>query len=97
MARIEDIQQRWREHEALPFPRGMRGKMLGGVDLTLLQSNFARFVMTAIELNAPLGARSRGMLDDQRKILESILPQLEGEARIYFERLRGLAKDVSTL
>ena len=59
MARIEDIQQRWREHEAASFPKGLRGRSVGGVDLTLLESNIARFIMSAIELKGPLPNRSR--------------------------------------
>lgn len=97
MARIEDIQQRWREHEAASFPKGLRGRSVGGVDLTLLESNIARFIMSAIELKGPLPNRSRTMLEDQRKILEGVLPKLEGDSRSYFERLRGLANDVLVL
>lgn len=97
MARIEDIKQRWQEHERVPFPKGLRGKSIAGTDLTLLQSNIARFILAAIELNAPLAPRSKSMLDGQREVLAEVLGALEGDARVYFERLRGLADDVAKL
>ena len=94
MPTLEDIKRRWEEHERGPFPPNTRGKKVSGIDLTLLESEIARFIMTTLSLNAPLSARSKGMFQQHRETLDKVLPQLDGAARRYFERLHAIAKDV---
>ncbi len=94
---LDDIKRCWEEHERSPFPSGLRGKSVEGVDLTLLESNLARYILGTIELGKPLAERSRGFLQTEADKLNALLPHLSGEAATYFKRLAKIAQDVLSL
>ncbi len=84
------VESLWREHEAAPFPLASRGREVAGQDLVLLDSSTAGCVSTFL---------ARGELDTKRLAvlglcyhgLGQVVVELEGEERVYFDRLERLA------
>jgi hypothetical protein len=87
----ERVKELWEEHLAAQFPAGYRGEEIAGVDMVLLDAEIAGCISSYL--------RSRGKLDaDRLRItrtcrlhLDQVIPQLNGEAQRYYERLRILS------
>ena len=97
MATIETIKKRWKEHENTRFPLGVRGKTFGGLNPTLVQSNVSKYIITAINLEAPLSARLLDFMSVEVADLEKLISVLPEDAKGYYQEILGIAKDVMRL
>ncbi|MEV3872450.1 hypothetical protein [Streptomyces sp. NPDC049906] len=87
----------WREHCRAPFPAGLRGTVLGGTDLVLLDADVAGCVSTWLGDRGTLDPGRTRILRRCVEELDRVLPELTGSAEIrYYERLRRLALLVLT-
>jgi hypothetical protein len=85
----------WREHLEARFPDGWAGSEVDGVDLVMLDADAAGCIGAFVA--------SRGARLDEPRIrvlrrclgeLQWVVDSLDGEARLYFERLRILSSEV---
>jgi hypothetical protein len=82
MTMNSQIQKLWQTHLAVPFPEGIAGEVIDGVDLVLLDTFTAGCIHTYISNN--------GQLDSERiRILKKCL----GELDLVIQKLDGLALD----
>lgn len=87
------IEQLWREHSAVPFPKASRCREVSGNDLIALDYTTAGCISTYL---------SRGSLDAWRLSvlgmcyhgLGVVARELDGEEREYFRRLEIMARQV---
>ena len=91
---MKGIEERWNKHAAVPFPEGLRGREVAGVNLTVLESELSACVLTAIETGGVLGIRMRGMYDAGVSKLAEVIPQLSGEAQAYFRNLQSILEEL---
>ena len=93
MPPYDEVERLWDEHLGAPFPDGLAGEEIAGVDIVMLDADIAGCVVTWLG--------NRGRLDEGRKAvlakclddLDSVLPLLQNEsAREYYEQLRQLAQ-----
>lgn len=87
------ITELWREHLATPFPKGLRGKDINGIDFVMLDSYIAGCVKTFIE-RGNLNQYQLAMLGLSYRNVNFISPVLNEEAVAYFWRLERLAEMV---
>lgn len=85
------IEELWQEHLAAPFPKGLRGKDVNGIDFVLLDANIAGCVSTFIE-RGKLNAYQMAMLGLSYRDANFIVPILNEEGAAYFWRLERLAE-----
>lgn len=91
---LKNIEQRWEEHEAKPFPVGHRTKVVAGQNLTLLHSETAGYILSYLQTNGSLGSRQRIALEGCLSTLKTVEEELEGEGKQYFQELSSLAQEV---
>ena len=97
MATIDSIKKRWKEHENTRFPLGVRGKTFAGLNPTLIQSNVSKYIITAINLEAPLSARMLDFMAVEVADLEKLIPELSGDAKNYYQEILDIARDIMKL
>lgn len=76
----------WEEHERAPFPPGLRGKEIFGIDLVMLDADAAGLIQTFAR-SGRLSARQSSLVEPIARDLEIVLPAVGGEGRVYFGRL----------
>lgn len=82
----------WQEHLDAPFPAGLRGAELEGIDMVLLDAGIAGCVTTWRAGEGSLDTESLRTLRDCLTELDTVLPLLtEAEEVRYYERLHRLA------
>ena len=84
----------WEEHQRAVFPPGLTGRAIEGVDLVLLDSAAAGCISSYFASGGRLDATRVEVLTQCVADLMRVIPQVNGEARTYFERLRTLADSV---
>jgi hypothetical protein len=80
------VSELWKEHEKAPFPSGLRGEEIFGVDLVMLDADAAGLVQT-FSRSGRLNARQVSFVEPIVRDLELVLPALSGEGRVHFDRL----------
>ena len=84
--------QPWDEHKQAEFPARLRGEDVAGVDMVMLDSDVAGFVIAWMSSQGQLESRQRDLLAQCLADLNRVLPLLNDESeRRYYERLRDLA------
>jgi len=91
---MEQIKKLWEQHEQASFPAGHRNKTIEGVNLTLIDTELSGFVLTFISTGGSLGARQHIALEKGISTLTKIIPQLEDDAKPYFQHLLDLCKKI---
>jgi hypothetical protein len=91
---MNDIEISWRDFLEKPFPEVSAGVEIEGVDLAGLDTYTAGCVETFIERKGQLDRKRIHILQNCSRELDLAVSQLDGEAKIYFEHLRNLAKQV---
>jgi len=81
----------WQEHVAAPFPKGLRGKDVNGIDFVLLDANIAGCVITFLERGS-LNMYQAVMLGLSYRDASYVAPILNDEGAAYFWRLERLAE-----
>lgn len=89
-AAMDDIKQKWHQHEVRPFPEGMRGKKAAGVDLTLLESVLGGHIMAAVQMDGLLSSRAKNEFEEYGALLEKALKELPADAQGYFSELKEI-------
>lgn len=89
---MDEIRKLWETHEARLFPSGHRTKEIGGVSLTLLESEIGGLVLTYLNTEGTLGRRQLKNLHDSNRKLSVALNDLEGDAKDYFTALQKIVK-----
>ena len=87
----ELIEELWKEHCATPFPKGLAGKDVSGIDFVLLDANIAGCVETFVRLGN-LNLFQTAMLGLSYQNASFIVPILNDEGAAYFWRLERLAE-----
>jgi len=86
------IEQLWQEHQNAPFPKGLRGEDVEGIDFVLLDADIAGCVITFLGNHGRLDFWPTAVLGLCYRNVSYVLPQLDEEGRVYFGRLETLAK-----
>ena len=84
------LNQLWRQHAAAPFPTVARGLEVAGHDLVSLDSATAGCVSTFLD-SGTLDKWRLSILGLCYHNLALVVPELEGEERVYFDRLHKMA------
>ncbi len=84
----------WEEHRRAAFPRTRAAEPVEGVDLVSLDTFTAGCVSSYIKAHGRLDGERRAVLARCVAQLRGVVPQLDEEARPYFERLRALGEAV---
>ena len=85
------INELWQEHLAAPFPKGLRGKDIRGVDFVVLDADIAGCVDTFLE-RGNLNLFQTASLGLCYRHCGYVTPILNEEAAAYFLRLERLAE-----
>jgi hypothetical protein len=91
---MKDIEKSWNEFLVKPFPGGQAGIEIEGIELASLDTFAAGCIDTFIHNRGHLDQQQTSILKDCAKEIDVVVTHLDGEAKIYFERLRSLAKQV---
>ena len=90
---LDEGQRLWDEHLSAPFPAGLRGQEIEGIDLVMLDADIAGCVSTWLGNKGRLDEPRRRWLEGSLDDLARILPLLaDRDERVYYERLRQLAQ-----
>jgi hypothetical protein len=84
------LDQLWRQHEAAPFPAVGRGLEVAGHDLVTLDSATAGCISTFLD-SGTLDKGRLSILGLCYHDLAVVVPEMEGDGRAYFDRLRKMA------
>ncbi|HEX9425775.1 MAG TPA: hypothetical protein VF899_21235 [Pyrinomonadaceae bacterium] len=84
------IDELWQEHLATPFPRGLRGKDMNGIDFVMFDANIAGCITTFLE-RGKLNLYQTAILGLSHQRACSVVPVLNEEGAAYFWRLERLA------
>lgn len=89
----DEVRLIWDEHRSAPFPDGLAGKEVAGVDMVMLDADIAGCVSTWLGNHGRLDEGRKAVLAQCIDDLDRVLPLLQEEdARSYYERLRRLAQ-----
>jgi hypothetical protein len=91
-ASMQAIRACWREHAAAPFPRGLAGQEVAGIDLALLDTIVAGCVSTFLDRKGTLDTWRTATLGLCYRHLTVVVKDTDRSARIYFARLEELAR-----
>ena len=86
---LEALAASWDRFAARPFPRKFGGRDVAGVCVTLLDSDSAGIISSALAAGRLPPVRRR-MLGTMAANLQTVLPHLDGEAADYFRDLAQL-------
>lgn len=90
----EKLLRLWVEVRASAFPESCLGRELDGIDLMSLQTYATGCVSLYVGNACSLDAKRAKMLKTTLEQLNQVVPQLDGEARVYFDKLRQLTAQV---
>jgi hypothetical protein len=85
-----EILELWQQHSSTPFPKGYGGKVINGIDLSLLDAEIAGCIHMYVH-SGELDSRHVEILSKCLVDLNTILLLLNHEELIYFNRLGQLA------
>jgi hypothetical protein len=91
---MNEIEKSWHHFLKKPFPEGIAGKEIEGIELAGLDSYSAGCIDTFIDNNGRLDQKRISVLQNCSKELDTVILHLDGEAKDYFEHLGNLAKQV---
>ncbi|MFI8828733.1 hypothetical protein [Streptomyces sp. NPDC053431] len=87
----ELLSRMWDKHMSAPFPPRMRGRVIEGEDMVLLDADIAGCVLSS--LRGPLDEKRREVLLVCLAAVEKVLPSIRDEdgASEYYAHLRDMA------
>ena len=86
------VQALWRQHYGAPFPKGLAGKEVSGIDVTSLDSFATGCIDTFLHNGGKLDLGRTALLGLCYRDLSVALTKLAGERRDYFARLETMAR-----
>jgi hypothetical protein len=91
---LEHLRTLWHELLEVPFPPGLAGAHIDGIDVSRLDTESCALIERFLKSNGNLSERDASSLAYARQQVERLLPQLEEKARQYFELLYSLTQHV---
>ena len=91
---MNEIEDMWQQFQTMPFPDGYAGEEIAGICLVSLDTFAAGCISTFVGCRGQLDAERTAILRQCMQELTTVLPELEGEAKSYFEYLAGLCQRV---
>ena len=88
------IEEKYQEFYNMPFPRGLSGEEILGIDLVLLDSDSAGLLDKYIGYNGKLSKSDFELLERLNFELKSVTKELKGIGRTYFATLWNLTNQV---
>jgi hypothetical protein len=82
----------WKSHMAQAFPKGCGGREVAGIDLAELDGWVAGLITSSMVPVFRPDASWRERIEQSIADLETVLSELDGEARDYFARLEAMAR-----
>lgn len=90
---MDPFQRRWQTFKQTPFPEGFAGRKVDGIDLAEVETSAAPCLDAFFEKGSldpsQMEVLTRSMLN-----LRRALPEIEGDAMLYFEELMALIEGV---
>jgi hypothetical protein len=86
------VETLWRDHCAVPFPKGLAGEEIAGICLVSLDTFAAGCIQTFLGYAGKLDDERLAVLDSCSRELAVVVPQLNGEGKDYFSRLEKLMR-----
>jgi hypothetical protein len=86
-----DILELWQGHSSSAFPSGFGNRVIGGIDLPLLDAEIGGCIRMYIHADGLLDRKQARILHERLIDLNSIILLLESEELMYFNRLINLA------
>ena len=86
-----EILELWQQHSSTPFPKGYGGKVINGIDLSLLDAEIAGGIHMYVHNSGELDSRHVEILSKCLVDLNTVLLLLNHEELTYFNRLGQLA------
>ena len=93
---MNDIKDKYQEFRSKPFPEGIAGEEIHGIDLAMLDADTAGLIEKFIGYNFKLTSTDFDLLKRLSTELKAVTKELEGQARTYFSTLWNLADRVLT-
>jgi hypothetical protein len=87
---MDDIAKLYNEHLTTSFPN-RRGDEIVGIDLVLIDSNTAGLISSYINSRGHLSADDRRILNHCYSDLKTVVKELSGADKQYFDRLQNIA------
>lgn len=91
---MEEFKKLVNEHDQSTFPVECYGKSINDTSLTVLNSEITSRLLTLVETEGQLSSRSKKELLIYQIQLQEILPELNGNAKNYFENLLNVVRMV---
>ncbi len=88
---MNDIKERYQEFKNDPFPTGIAGKEILGIDLVMLDTNTAGLIEKFIGYNYKLNRNDFEFLKRLSLELKKVTKELNGQQREYFSTLWNLS------
>jgi hypothetical protein len=91
---MNDIKEKYQEFRIEPFPEGIAGEEIHGIDLVMLDADTAGLIEKFIGYNYKLTRTDFDLLKRLSVELKTVTKELEGQSRTYFSTLWNLADRV---
>ena len=89
---MKDIKSKFDEFKSIPFPEGLAGEEIGGIDLVMLDADTAGLITTFVSSRGKLTASNFQLLKRLRNGLRIVTKGLDGISRSYFSVLWNLSE-----
>ncbi|HYG37368.1 MAG TPA: hypothetical protein VD908_02060 [Cytophagales bacterium] len=93
---MNDIKEKYQEFRSEPFPEGVAGEEIHGIDLAMLDADTAGLIEKFIGYNYQLTRTDFDLLKRLSAELKTVTKEVEGQTRTYFSTLLNLADRVIT-
>ena len=91
---MNDIKEKYQEFRNEPFPEGIAGEEIHGIDLVMLDADTAGLIDKYVGYNYKLTKSDFDLLKIFSTELKTVTKELEGQQRTYFSTLWNLADRV---
>src|SRR4051812_5897197 len=82
----------WREFVDLPFPTGVAGTTIEGIELVKLDREAGEMIESFLVSRGDVGVKHGRQIIALRRAIALVLPHLEGDAARYFTLLHDLVQ-----
>ncbi|MEQ8241150.1 MAG: hypothetical protein RIA69_18190 [Cyclobacteriaceae bacterium] len=91
---MNDIKEKYQEFRNEPFPEGITGEEIHGIDLVMLDADTAGLIEKFIGYNYKLTGTDFDLLKRLSVELKTVTKELDGQSRTYFSTLWNIADRV---
>ncbi|MEV6598805.1 hypothetical protein AB0M36_18375 [Actinoplanes sp. NPDC051346] len=94
--RMGAVGELWELHKRAPFPSGLRGTSVSGVEMVMLDADVAGMVSSWLSTGGSIDDRRRDLLAQREQQLIRVLEGLTGDEATYYQRLLDMTVLVMT-